>query len=84
MLDGVDARLDRADNVPTMGGHRHAQAMGFVDGDFHQVQRKKFIDLEDIAAEFLFSLHRFAHLFRRRDDDVVAGGSRAEMHRVRC
>ena len=78
MLDGVDARVNGADDVPTVGGHRHAQPMSFVDGDFHQVQRKKLIDLEDLAAEFFFSLNRFAHFFRRCDDDVVAGGSRAE------
>src|SRR5262245_10178319 len=52
--------------------------MRFVDGHFQQVQRKELIDLEDLATEFLFALHRFAHLFRRSDDDVVAGGSRAE------
>ncbi len=65
MLDGIDTGVGRADDIPTMGGHRHAQPMGFVDGDFQQVQRKKLVDLEDVAAEFLFPPHRVAHFFRR-------------------
>ena len=78
VLDGVNARLDRADDVPTMGGNRHVQPMSFVDGDFQQVQRKKLIDFEDVASEFLFPLHCFTHFFRRCDDDVVAGCSRTK------
>ena len=78
MLDGVDAGVGGADDVPTVRGDRHAQPMGFVDGDFNQVEGKKLIDLEDVAPEILFPLHRSAHFIRRRDDDVVARGARAE------
>ena len=52
--------------------------MGFVDGDFDQIHGKKLIDFEDVAAQFLFSLHRPAHFIRRGDDDVVTRGARAE------
>ena len=78
VLDGVNARVDGADDVPTVGGDRHVQPMGFVDGDFHEIHGKKLIDLEDVAAEFLFPPHRSAHFFGRCDDDVVAGCARAE------
>ena len=78
MLDGIDARVRMADDIPTVGGHRHAEPVRFVDCDLRQVQRKKLIDLENVAAELLLALHRSAHFFRRGDDDVVAGGSRAK------
>src|SRR5262245_32359992 len=52
--------------------------MGFVDGYLQQVQRKELVDLEDLTTEFLFALNLLAHLFRRCDDDVVAGGPRTK------
>ena len=78
MLDGVDAGLGGADDVPAVGGDRHAEPVRFVDGDLHQVEGKKLVDLEDVAAELLLALHRSARFLRRCDDDVAAGGSRAE------
>jgi hypothetical protein len=78
VLDGVNACVGGANDIPTVGGYRHAQPMGLIDGDFEQVQGKKLIDLENLTAEFLFASHRFAHFIWRRDDDVITDGSRAE------
>src|SRR4051794_20857500 len=78
MLDRIGAGLGGFDRIKAVGGDWQTQAMGFVDDDLGQFERQEFIELDDVAVELLFPLHRVARLLRRRDGDVAARRSRAE------
>jgi hypothetical protein len=53
--------------------------MRFIDEDFHQIHREKLVDLDEIVAQLLFSLHRPARFLGCRNDDIAANTSGARI-----